>query len=265
MIRPASLPDFENPPLNEVVLGIQFTPIPGYQQIHAGEVWKLYQSKFPVVQEHPALPPTLENFGFRPTSMEFGFMSGATHDRFWFLNPSHDELIQYQPDKFLHNWRKVGTEENVYPRFEAIISKYSQELATLENYFKTSFSAPGISVNQCEVAYINYIYMEDTKGLALNDIFSFLKYDNLPDEFSCNFSRYLRNSEGQPHGRITCTVAQALGQRGPMYTMSLSVKGYPGGPSIAEALKFISNGREAIVHLFKELTGPKVHKLWGIK
>ena len=86
MTRPSHLPDYRKPPLNEFVLGVQFATPPGYQQIYAGEVWKLFSEKYPVVQEQPPLPPTFETFGIHQGNMvNFGFVSGATHDRFWFL------------------------------------------------------------------------------------------------------------------------------------------------------------------------------------
>src|SRR4051794_5656712 len=112
-MRPTHLPDFRKPPLNEVVLGIQFNPVPGYSQIYAGEVWGLFRARFPQVQEMPALPPNFETFGI-PQGPQIGFnvLAGASHDRFWFLSPAGEQLIQFQMDRLLHNWRKVETLEN---------------------------------------------------------------------------------------------------------------------------------------------------------
>src|SRR4051794_13517866 len=77
--RPETLPDFCTPPLNEVVVGVQFTPARGYQQIRAGEVWALFRSIFPKVEEFPALPPMFETFGLpQAQHINFGIVSGAT-------------------------------------------------------------------------------------------------------------------------------------------------------------------------------------------
>ncbi|MDE2074857.1 MAG: TIGR04255 family protein, partial [Alphaproteobacteria bacterium] len=137
-MRPSHLPDYKAPPLNEVVLGVQFNQPVGYQQIRAGEVWSLYKSNYPVVEEQPPLAPSFEMFGGRPTNvLQFQFATGATHDRFWFLSESRDELIQFQADRLLHNWRKVGDGTNPYPRFERMIDKFRAELRTLETYLAT--------------------------------------------------------------------------------------------------------------------------------
>ena len=115
--RPHNLPDFSLPPLSEVVLGVQFQSPIGYQQIHAGDVWKLFKNDYPLVQEHQALPPTFETFGLstQSVSVPFNFNSGAVHDRFWFVKSDDHELIQFQQDRIVHNWRKLDNSE--YPRF----------------------------------------------------------------------------------------------------------------------------------------------------
>jgi hypothetical protein len=110
--RPSDLPDFRDPPLNEVLLGVQFAQAKGYSQIRVGEVWGLFKSAFPEVEEQPPLQPSFEVFGLPQAAQGWaGFVMGPTHNRFWFLTRQKDELIQFQHDRLLHNWRKVGTNE----------------------------------------------------------------------------------------------------------------------------------------------------------
>ena len=37
--RPEDLPDFRDPPLVEVVLGVQFATVAGFGSVHAGLLW----------------------------------------------------------------------------------------------------------------------------------------------------------------------------------------------------------------------------------
>ena len=106
-MRPDDLPDFGKPPLNEVVLGVQFAPPSGYSQIRAGQVWELFKGKYPHTEEYMPLPPVFETFGPRVVAQanQLEFIDGPMHDRYWFLNDAHDELIQFQQDRLLHNWR----------------------------------------------------------------------------------------------------------------------------------------------------------------
>ena len=83
MNRPKDLPEYDNPPINEVVLGVQFSTPEGYRQIYADEIWKLFKDKFPKVEEKEALPPILVGAP-RAGHIKLGIISGASHDRFWF-------------------------------------------------------------------------------------------------------------------------------------------------------------------------------------
>jgi len=265
--RPDNLPDYQNPPLNEVVLGVQFAPAQGYQQIRAGEVWKLYQSDFPLVEEQLPIPPNFETFGlpFQGNALNFGFVTGAMHDRFWFLSPSKDELIQFQPDRLLHNWRKVKGHNNSYPRFEKIIASFEKELFCLEQYFR-SLSPQDIKCNQAEISYINYIPLDhDGPRSQFSNWLRFLNFGNPePDDASVTLRRTLIRSDGAPYGRIICELNTALNPQGArMLVLTLTVRGAPLDQSISAALQFLKGGRDVIVEEFTSITTDSAHELWG--
>ena len=265
MIRPTNLPAFENPPLHEVVVGVQFAPIKGYSQINIGDVWALYKDDYPLTEAHSPLAPKLANYGLQVRQNEVQFIDGAIHDRFWFLTRSEGELIQFQPDKFLHNWRKTDLGNNEYPRYEAISKKFETELLQLELYFKRKFKATGLNINHYEVSYVNTIYEKDLEGLNLNDIFSFVKFSQFPDNFATRFNRVLKNKTEQPYARLSIEVNQGVGPGGPLYKLSISVEGAPEDSSIKSAMGFIEEGRSLIVKTFKDVTGEKAHKVWRLK
>ena len=160
MQRPVDLPDFKMPPLNEVVFGIQFQPPVGYSQIHAGEVWQLFKSDFPVVQELPPLPPQFETFGLPATpSFNFGIFNPAQHNRFWFLSPDHTQLIQFQADRLLHNWRKIKGQLSEYPRFETMFDSFEAETRNFETYVGT-LNPQTLHCHQVEISYVNHIKLD---------------------------------------------------------------------------------------------------------
>lgn len=262
--RPEHLPDFRTPPLNEVVLGVQFAPPKGYQQIHAGEVWNLFRAGFPRVEEHPPLPPAFETFGLPSKGVRVGIVTGATHDRFWFLRPDGDELIQFQQDRLLHNWRKVGDQTNPYPRFESMSERFKSELDQLERYFN-GLSPQGLAINQCEISYVNHIALESDQGINASGWLRFLAFDDKePEDFTCNFHYIIRDGKGNPLGRLIC---EALTGNQPnehrLIVLSLTFRGVPKEPSAASALKFLAMGRELIVCRFAELTTAEAHEKWG--
>jgi uncharacterized protein (TIGR04255 family) len=259
------LPEFDAPPLNEVVLGIQFRPANNYQQIRAFEVWDLFRERFPVVQDQPALPSTFETFGL-PQNPQFnlGLISGAMHDRFWFLTKSGDQLIQFQPDRLLHNWRKVGDQTNEYPRFEKIIVQFQREMTLLENYFK-GLGNDRLTVNQCEISYINHIGLDDPTSIVLPQHWLTYVSESHPatDEFLYVSRKVLFDDAGRPIGRLhreSATTVNPLGKK--ILSLTLTVRGRPSDENADAAVEFITKGRHLIAEEFLAITTQTAQQIW---
>lgn len=261
--RPDHLPDFGNPPLNEVVLGVQFNPPQGYQQIFAGEVWNLFRKEFPNVEEQLPIAPAFETFGLPSKGKKLGFITGATHDRFWFLRPDGDELIQFQQDRLLHNWRKVDDETNVYPRFESMLERFRGELDLLEEYMN-GLTPQALSVNQCEISYINHIAPPDDEALLASDWLRFVNFGNKePDDFSLGFREVIHDADDKPQGRLICDASLGIkADRRQVILLTLTVRGAPKENTIESALDYLAKGRDLIVCKFAELTTDEAHIKW---
>jgi uncharacterized protein (TIGR04255 family) len=264
--RPDYLPDFQHPPLNEVVIGIQFAPAAGYMQILAGDIWKLFKKDFPTVEEMPALQPSFEVFGqiFQPLP-NFGVIGQPTHDRFWFVSESRDELIQFQQDRLLHNWRKVGDETNEYPRFERMIERFYNEALTIEHYFN-SIMPQRIMCNQAEISYVNHIpLVAEGAPARIDHWLKFLKFaEQVPDDASGYWRRALYDKNNEPIGRLTCEIMSILKPSvGPAVSLTLTVRGAPMESTIESSVDFLKFGRGIIVQEFAEITTDMAHKAWG--
>ena len=66
--RVRDLPDFTNPPLNEVVLSIQFASLTGLKSAHIGLFWERIRSEYPNVTEQATIQTAFETFGI-PTQV----------------------------------------------------------------------------------------------------------------------------------------------------------------------------------------------------
>ena len=257
--------EFRSPPLHEVVIGIQFAPVEGYSQIHAGDVWKLYQRQFPRVEEQPALDPYFETFGLPQQPLPaFKMIQGAMHDRFWFMTDDGAELIQFQPDRLLHNWRKTETSDRPYPRFVPMFASFRREVGKLEALFDRRFNSP-LNVTQAEVSYINRIASADDKAMPRADEWlRFLRFGtNAPDDYSGSFREIVRDVSGQPIGRLLCEVKSAVTSAlQPVIIFTISVRGAPANPSPAAAFDFIKRSRQKIAERFVQFTTPEAHEHW---
>ncbi|MCL4672643.1 MAG: TIGR04255 family protein [Sphingomonadaceae bacterium] len=261
MSRPADLPDYHEPPLNELVLGVQFDPIPGYSTVDAGAIWSLFRSEFPVVQEQPPLAPQFETFGGGPSPgvhIQFGPMIG--HMRLWFVTEQGDHLLQFQPDRLLLNWRQNG--EGTYPRYEQIAKAFQESLSKLCNHVQAEMGYE-LDINQIEITYINIIPVEDTseqsKWLTIFPAFGF------PIEaMSANFSEISQSEDGKSIGRLHHELRSAVSidGRNKALQLNLTYRGKPTLPGIDGALELLGKGRLAIVKRFTELTTNEAHNAW---
>ena len=264
--RPTGLPDFADPPLNEVVLGVQFSTPKGYQQIYAGNVWELFKNEYPVIQEHPPLVPTFETFGLPHPHFAippFTLSQGTPHNRYWFLRPEGEELIQFQSDKFLHNWRKNPVGKMEYPRYETIIERFQDELSKIDGYMANQFGSP-LAINQCEITYINHVVAGVEAQKPLSEWLNIIGQDGFnPDDVSLSFRETLRSPEGSPLARIYVEINTAyFPSSEKFYAMNITVRGAPSANTVASAIEFMDFGRVAIVDKFTELTTSQAHTFW---
>lgn len=264
MKRPDHLPDFGKPPLNEVVMGIQFSAPATYQQIKSGEVWSLYKKEFPIVQDLPPIPPYFETFG-QPAGvrLSFGVVAGAQHDRFWFISSNGEDLIQFQSDRLLRNWRKADRLNSEYPRYERIVKDFEDEANMLSDYF-ISIGGSSLDINQCEITYVNHIVPTQPGPIKPSDWLSFVRFgDPEPDDFSCTFRRQIDDEAGHPIGRLTfesATTARPDGQE--FIALTITARAMPREPNLKSSLEFFAKGREMIVKSFTEVTTDSAHKVW---
>ena len=265
MQRPDHLPDFDNPPLNEVVLGVQFTPMPSFNSTHMGDVWNLYRREFPIVQEYPPLQPTFETFGgqnLQAHSFQLHLGGGPIGSRVWFVSEEKNRLLQFQPDRFLTNWRKNSDGQH-YPRFENIADAYQSDLRALAAHFKKFFDRD-IEINQVELTYINIIQVKDFSQAG--NLFSL--WNNILtniEGMSVNFSEVIEDRSGKPFARFSHSIQSLYSSDGAQkaFNFSLMFRGKPATTDIDAALEFLRQARDAIVMRFDEITTDHAHKIWG--
>ena len=266
--RPNHLADFISPPLTEVVLGIQFAEVAAYSQIYAGNVWDLYKHEYPKVLDYPPIPSQFEVFGInQPQGINFGLIEKGQHDRFWFLSKDDQELIQFQSDRILHNWRKQPREDSVYPRFEFILEKFIKEISCLDSYYTDKFSQR-LAVNQAEITYINIIpYGGSEKFASISDVIKVLNItSDEADDVQASYRRTLLGSDDEPFARLYADFNTLQNQSGSKaLSFSLTVRGAPAGNSIPDCMDFLKIGREVIVDEFEAVTTESAQAEWGRK
>jgi len=270
--RPSDLPEYERPPLVEVVLSVQFAPLPGITIAHLGLLWGRFRDQFPQVEEHAPLPRVYEALD-SPRALEarvsFEVADRPPSPRLWFVKGEGSELIQVQADRFIHNWRKTGSGD-AYPRYERVKERFREELAQFEA-FVIRESLGDFVLDLAEITYVNHIVAG--QGWAAHQEMDkvFTQWSPLVGTGELEDARIsarflLRDGTGEPFGRLYLDVKPGRRREDgtAIFVFELTARGDAmGSPTADGALTFMDAGREAIVRAFTAATTSEMHEVWG--
>lgn len=266
------LPDFEKPPVIEVVCGIQFKELRSLLAPHLGLLWEKFKAEYPGCQEVPPLAGTFERFDEGASSKaDIQLSENPPLPRIWFIHTQGNGIVQVQRNRFLHNWKKIRIEDE-YPRYGAVISMFRERLATFEDFVEEN-ALGTIEPLQYEMTYMNHIPQGegwDSMG-ELGTIFPDFTWRNEKDRFlpqtesiSWRTSFALPKRTGRLH--VTIRNVQRREDNLPLLLYELTVRGMPADTSRDAMWKWFDLAREWIVRGFEDLTGTDIQtKTWRKK
>jgi uncharacterized protein (TIGR04255 family) len=261
------LPNYEIPPVIEVVCGVLFKSIDALLAPHLGLLWERYKSEYPICREVAPLAPVIERFEKAP-AMDLQFAEMPPLPRIWFVHANNNGIIQIQRDRFLHNWKKVRPEDE-YPRYPKVIEMFKDRLSQFESFLKEN-DLGIIEPRQYEMSYINHIPQGDG-WTTLNEI------RNVFPDFSLRVSehRFLPEPEGinwrtnfvlpDQAGRLHVNIQHGKHRetRKPVLVLDLTVRGMGKDKSPEGMWTWFDLARKWIVRGFTDLTGEEVQKqIW---
>lgn len=271
---PGDLPEFERPPLVEVVLGVQFEPLERLRVVHLGLLWQDFRDRFPRTEEQVPLEPAVELFGAtRPTQplVRFTVRERPPVPRVWLLSHSGTELIQIQQDRFIRNWRK-SPEDARYPRYHKLKEAFQKDYAVFCHRIEQE-GLGDIRPNQCEVTYVNVIpankLVSGHAGIhRICTLFTISYSDGQPpplEEGALRATYLLRNDKDEPCGRIRVSLEPVLRRHDhqPAFRLLLTARGSPYTQDIGGILSFFDRAHGEIVRTFTAITTPEMHREWG--
>ena len=272
--RPQGLPDFESPPVTEVILSVQFATMPLFRSAHVGLYWNEIRNEYPRASEQPPIGPTFETFGATPAVLSPGIriqmQTFPPMARHWFETSDGEHLVQLQQDRILHNWRKVALGKE-YPRYDAVRTKFEGEIDKLGSLLRKE-GLGEVRPNQCEVTYINTITSAGGKNphehLAL---ITPLWAGNMSEpsfpalESTTIQTKFVLRKNDAPYGRVyvTFTPAYRADDYSPVVQLEVTARGRPDGESVAAAFALLDEERDMVVRTFAGVTTPLMHQEWG--
>jgi uncharacterized protein (TIGR04255 family) len=273
------LPEYDDPPVIETVLGVAFEPLAHWSLPHYGLFWSEIRSEYPRFNVQPPVPSAIEDFdppaARKPPAIAiqmFGPGFGTSFGppaRCWFIHTSGNRLIQLQNDRFLFNWRKAEPSEK-YPRYDTIRPAFEAEWDRFCR-FLSAWDMPPPQIKQWEVTYINHL----EKGKGWSDFSELNRVarnwcGNNCEEFLASpedVSITARYRIARGAGRLTIELQPAIRIQDAeeILQLALVARGRPSGHSKGDILAGLDVGREAIVVGFDCFTTPEMHSIWGRK
>jgi len=261
----SDLPEFDDPPVVEVAVGVQFRPLFGMRGLALAPLRDRWRLQYPRTEEQPALSPSVEGSPTVVPQLQFN-MVPLPPTRQWFLNDLGTELVQVQPDRLLVNWR-VGDGPSEYPRYGRMRETFVNRFNDLAQ-FVAEESLGELEITQAELTYINVVEAERDE---LGRIDRFLKgwsgvgehHLGEPEQARVTLT-FLIPGVGSPPVRLYAEVNPAQKPSGePVLFFTLTARGNPGGKSVSESLKFLDEAHDHLTRSFAELTEESMHEVWG--
>jgi uncharacterized protein (TIGR04255 family) len=276
-VTPATkLPDYDRPPVAEVVMGAAFRPVEPLDTVQVGLLWRaIYADDFPDVEEKVPFPVQFERFGpavLAEPTISFQTADAPPWPRVWFLSSDGTQLVQLQRDWLARNWRRMPErEDEEYPRYPVLRERFVQDATRFVDYVRERGWGE-VSFTQSELTYINHIDLEDfgiepgelAKVLGLVAVPTNDRFLPTPESVQLN-TQYLVREGDDPIGRLYVTANPAFRRSDgkPILMLSLSAKGRPPGTDLEAVLRFLDTVREWIVKGFTNIARPAAQEVWG--
>jgi len=261
-------PDFEKPPVVEVVCGVLFKPIDKLLAPHLGQLWDRFKPEYTSCQEVALLAPIIEGSAAQQLR-ESELTNVPPLPRIWFVHSNESGIIQVQRDRFLQNWRKTRPDDE-YPRYLKVYGSFQDHLQKFRQFLNEA-DLGEIQPLQYEMSYVNHIPLGEgwTKKSEIGEVFPDCSWRSdavrfLPEfeGFSWRAAFPLPAGSGRLHVKAQHVVR--LTDQRPMFLLDLTARGIGVDGSLNGMRSWFDTAREWIVRGFTDLTGPELQKnVWG--
>lgn len=274
------LPAYEDPPVSEVAISVQFEPLKGFNTVHGGLLWSRFRDRFPRVEQHAPLERTVERTGVRASQqLGLSFLSGPEMTpRLWMLNQDSTELIQIQTDRFIRNWRRTGAGKKQYPRYESHLRpEFLRDFDEFQAFIESEGMGKTI-FDQCEITYVNQIRANSVWHGPAEIEKAFVgwsaeyrsRMSHALEGVGIRARHTLQDERGEFLGRlfveldtgVTLNPAGVEGDGQQVLLLKLIARGRPLGSDLEGVMRFMDLGHREIVLAFDRLTTDQMHSIW---
>jgi uncharacterized protein (TIGR04255 family) len=247
---------YEDPPVNEVVCGLIFKGIAALKIPHIGLLWQRFRDDFPTCEHAEPLEVSEDNVDL---------VTGLPWPRVWLIGKQENDLIQVQRDRIYYNWRKIGQADN-YPRYKHIVNNFKKVLGVFKDFIHELGLGP-VTVNRCELTYINHIPRGQGWGAIadLGKVFPEFQWQQeektflpSPSTVSCQLMFRLPEDKGQLMASLRYATRKI--DQLPIFVLEISARGLGPDKSMDAVWSWYKVAHEWIVRGFADLTTAEVQE-----
>lgn len=253
--RSKKLPNYKNPPVNEVVCGLSFKRIDNFKIHHIGLFYQTIKDEFPIV-EHAL---RLED---RPPELDLNLKDYLP--RVWFIKSDQQRLIQLQDDRLYFNWRRIKAEEP-YPQYKSIIKDFKKYLLVFEKFLEDE-KLGTVNPERCELSYINHIPKGEgwDSFLDINNLFRDIRWNTdsrfLPAPIHLGGQVTFKLPDNKGYLDLTLQQAKRKTDKIPMFVLQNKATGIGEDKNIDAVWEWFNIAHEWIVCGFTDLTTDSIQE-----
>lgn len=241
--------DFDHPPVREVVLAAEFSPIEQLDVRHLVGLQSKWADDYPLLREQPAIPPA----GLPPLLPPFG----PVHIRLWALTLGQEQIVQIQNDRLILNWRATPP-QSAYPRYPGIAAEFERRWDQLLEYLR-EHDLPQPQPQVVEFTYVNQIArdMSPTSALTFVDDLP----AGVPGSTTSTAAHYERDiNDSNLTGRLVID-AVASDPASPTWSLTVSTRLTP---STADLSAVAKTAHDISKRSFLAMTTDLAKQSWGV-
>lgn len=260
------MPDYEAPPVIEVVLGVQFDPLANFLTAHYGLFSSLVKQEYPILEDRAPLSEIFEGPQGIQSKPGIELFNMPPLRRVFLIHIDGNYLIQVQPTRFHHNWRKLR-EEDEYPHFNSAKERFLKHWGTFQRFVGDN-KLGEIRLNQYEVTYINHVVeLEGAFPAAIEEYAPLFSWSSAhstgflpsPGGLTTELRFPLPKQRGVLH--VTFKHGKRAIDKKDVLILDLTARG-TAKPDGSDMEEWFALAHEWIVRGFTDLTSAAAHKRW---
>lgn len=264
--KAASAIEFVNPPINEVVCGVQLDGLEKWQTPHFGLLWQQVRESYPIFEDQQPLTVLSDPMAESETP-RLGLGGPLVPlRRVWLIDAARQHMMQVDPPRFLLNWRKIKDSDS-YPRFQATFAKFTESLDVL-NAFINEHSLGEPRFSHYELSYINHILGHENFPRAAEKYLSFYTWSqrqhSLESPIALSISLRLPLPEKRGMVFISAKHGTRKSDNKQVLILELTARG-TADQSGGDMRDWFDLAHATLLEGFVELTTAEAHQVWGRK